>query len=154
MQKLHRIEIKAGLNVISPIILFLLLLLLDIRFHLTIKFYFGLSLFTTIYIITYIWDVRYFLLIRKIVFSAPILVVKKEIAKLEKYKTKTTRMRYAFMPFAILGIFLMFAQKPIFNTESIVMLALIIIVFILSPLQSLVNIFIEIASNSYVDKTS
>jgi Na+-transporting NADH:ubiquinone oxidoreductase subunit NqrC len=71
-------------------------------------------------------------LIRKIDFSGAILSIKKRIAELEKYKIKTTRIRYLIMPFAILGIFFMIIQKPIFNTESIIMLVLIILVFISS----------------------
>jgi hypothetical protein len=75
---------------------------------------------------------KIFLLIRKIDFSESILSLKKEIAELEKYKIKITRISYMFMPFAILGIFLMLIQKPIYNAESIVMLALIVLVYISS----------------------
>jgi hypothetical protein len=71
-------------------------------------------------------------LIRKIDFSGAILSIKKQLVELEKYKIKTTRIRYLIMPFAILGIFFMLIQKPIFNTESIIMLVLIILVFISS----------------------
>ena len=102
------------------------------KFSFSLTFYIGLSLFLAIFVITYIWDVRYFLLIRKIDFSGAILYIKKQLVELEKYKIKTTRIRYLIMPFAILGIFFMLIQKPIFNTESIIMLVLIILVFISS----------------------
>jgi uncharacterized membrane protein len=129
---LNWIKIKAGLNVLSPVILILMIKIMDMKFSLTSNFYIGLSLFLTIFIITYIWDVRYFFLIRKVDFSTAILSIKKQIAELEKYKIKTTKIRYLIMPFAILGIFFMIIQKPIFNSELIVMFALIILVFVSS----------------------
>jgi len=131
-KRLNWIKIKAGFNVFSPVILILMIMIMDVKFSLTINFYIGLSLFTALFVITYIWNFRYFLLIRKIDFSGAILSIKKGIAELEKYKIKTTRIKYMIMPFAILSIFFMFIQKPIFNTESIVLFGLIVIVFISS----------------------
>jgi len=131
-KRLNWIKIKAGFNVLSPAILILLIKVMDMKFSLTSSFYIGLSLFLTLFIINYIWNIRYFLLIRKIDFSGAILSIKKQIAELEKYKIKTTKIRYLIMPFAIIGIFFMLIQKPIFNTESIVMFALIILVYITS----------------------
>jgi len=131
-KRLNWIKIKAGFNVLSPLILILMIKIMDMKFSLTSSFYIGLSLFLTLFIINYIWNIRYFLLIRKIDFSGAILSIKKQIAELEKYKIKTTKIRYLIMPFAIIGIFFMIIQKPIFNTESIVMFALIILVYITS----------------------
>jgi len=131
-KRFNWIKIKAEISLFSPIILFLALLVTDIQFCLTVNFYIGLSLFAAIYVTNYVWGIRYFLLIRKIDFSESILSLKKEIAELEKYKIKITRISYMFMPFAILGIFLMLIQKPIYNAESIVMLALIVLVYISS----------------------
>ena len=131
-KRLNWIKIKAGFNVLSPVILILLIKVMDMKFSLTSSFYIGLSLFLTLFIINYIWNIRYFLLVRKIDFSGAILLIKKQIAELEKYKIKTTKIRYLIMPFAIIGIFFMIIQKPIFNTESIVMFALIILVYITS----------------------
>jgi uncharacterized membrane protein len=131
-KRLNWIKIKAGFNVLSPAILILLIKVMDMKFSLTSSFYIGLSLFLILFIINYIWNIRYFLLIRKIDFSGAILSIKKQIAELEKYKIKTTKIRYLIMPFAIIGIFFMLIQKPIFNTESIVMFVLIILVYISS----------------------
>lgn len=131
-KRLNWIKIKAGFNVLSPLILILMIKIMDMKFSLTSSFYIGLSLFLTLFIINYIWNIRYFLLIRKIDFSGAILSIKKQIAELEKYKIKTTKIRYLIMPFSIIGIFFMLIQKPIFNTESIIMFALIILVYISS----------------------
>jgi hypothetical protein len=131
-KRLNWIKIKAGFNLLSPIIL-VLIIFMDVKFTLTIYFYIGLSLFIALSVITYIWNIRYFLLIRKIDFSDTILSIKKGIVELEKYKIKISRIKYLIIaPFAMLAIFSMFFQKPIFNIESIVLCGLILIVFISS----------------------
>jgi len=131
-KRLNWIKIKAGFNVLSPIILPLLLMIMKVQFQLTTQFYIGLSIFSIIYLTIYIWDVKYFLLIRKIDFSDSILVIKKSLAILEKYMIKKTRFRYVLMPFAIIGIFLMLFQKLVFNIESIIFFILVVLVFLSS----------------------
>jgi uncharacterized membrane protein len=131
-RRLNWMKIKACYYVLSPVILFILLLIMDIQFRLTVNFYIGLSLFVPIYVINYIWDIKYFLLIRKIDFSDPILTIKKGIAELEKYKIKIWKIRYLLTPLAILGVLLMLFQKPTFNMQSVIMLVLIALVFIAS----------------------
>ena len=133
-KRLNWIKIKAGLKILSPILFVVILLFLDVQFSLTINFYIGLGLFLPVYAITYIWDIRYFKLIRAIDFSMPVLSIKKVIAELEKYKIKTTRLRYLLMPFGIIGFLLMIIHKITFsfNLVSLMPLLLIIIVFILS----------------------
>jgi hypothetical protein len=133
-RRLNWIKIKAALNILSPILFVMLLLVLDVQFSLTINFYIGLGLFLPGYTITYIWDIRYYTLVRKIDFSMPVLSIKKEIAKLEKYKIKTTRIRYLLMPFGMIGFILMIIHKITFsfNLVSIMPLLLIVLVFISS----------------------
>jgi hypothetical protein len=133
-RQLSWIKIKAGFFVLSPILLVLFLLVLNVQFSLTTNFYIGLSLFLPIYTITYIWDIRYFKLIRIIDFSKPVLSIKKQIAELEKYKIKKTRIRYLLMPLAMIGFILMIIHKInfSFNLVSFVTLLLIILVFISS----------------------
>jgi hypothetical protein len=105
---------------------------MKVQFQITTQFYIGLSIFLIIYLTIYIWDVKYFLLIRKIDFSDSILVIKKNLAVLEKYMIKKTRFKYMLMPFAIIGIFLMLFQKPVFNIESIIFFVLVVLVFVSS----------------------
>jgi hypothetical protein len=135
-RQLNWIKIKAGFFVLSPILLVLFLLVLNVQFSITTNFYIGLSLFLPIYTITYIWDIRYFKLIRTIDFSKPVLSIKKQIAELEKYKIKKTRLRYLLMPLAMIGFILMIIHKINFNFNfnlvSLVPLLLIILVFISS----------------------
>jgi hypothetical protein len=133
-RKLNWIKIKAGLSIFSPIVFVTLLLVLDVQFRLTTNFYIGLGLFLPIYAITYVWDIKYFNLIRNVDFSMPVLSIKKVIAELEKYKIKTTRIRYLLMPVAMIGFLLMIIQRITisFNFVSIIPLLLIILVFISS----------------------
>lgn len=88
-----------------------------------------MGLFIPIYLINYIWDIKYFILIRKIDFSDKILTIKKKFAKLEKYTIKTSKIRHLLMPLAILAALLMLFRGFVFNKESIVMLILIVLVF-------------------------
>jgi hypothetical protein len=130
-KRLNWIKIKAGINIFSPICFVLLLLILDVQFSFTISFYIGLGLFLPGYAITYYWDVRYFILIRKVDFSLPVLSIKKVIAELEKYKIRTTRLRYLLMPLGMIGFLLMIIHKITFRFDllSITPLLLIILVF-------------------------
>jgi len=131
-RRFNWIRIKAGFNIFSPVILFILLVVMNIRFNYTVSFFIGLSLFLSVYILSYIWDIKYFLLIRKLDFSNAIVTIKKGVAELEKYKIKTTRIKYVLMPVAIVGIFCMLIQKPIINKETIFLFALIILVLLSS----------------------
>lgn len=133
-RKINWIKIKAGLSIFSPVVFVTLLLVLDVQFRITTNFYIGLGLFLPIYAITYAWDIRYFNLIRNVDFSMPVLSIKKAFAELEKYKIKTTRIRYLLMPVAMIGFLLMIIQRITisFNFVSIIPLLMIILVFISS----------------------
>jgi hypothetical protein len=133
-RRLNWIKIRAGYSILSPLIFVTALLVLNVQFYISISFYIGLALFLPVYTITYIWDIKYFILIRKIDFSMPVLTLKKEIAQLEKYKIKKTRIRYMLMPFAIAGFLLMIIHSMNFspNFVSIIPLLLIVLVFLSS----------------------
>jgi hypothetical protein len=133
-RRLNWIKIKAGLTIISPLFFVPLLLIQDIQFHLTTRFYIGLGLFLPVLIISYIWDIRYFILIGNVDFSRRVLSIKKVIAELQKYKIKKTRFRYLLMPFAMMGVLLMIVQKVTISLDfmSLFPLLLIILVFVSS----------------------
>jgi hypothetical protein len=133
-RRLNWIKIRTGYDMLSPLIFVIALLVLNVQFYISNSFYIGLALFLPVYTITYIWDIKYFKLIRKIDFSMPILTLKKEIAQLEKYKIKKTRIRYMLMPFAIAGFLLMIIHSMNFslNFVSIIPLLLIALVFLSS----------------------
>ena len=133
-RKLNWIKIKAGLSIFSPILLVTLILVLNVQFILSTNFYIGLGLFLPVYLITYAWDIRYFNLIRNVDFSMSVLSINKTIVELEKYKIKTTRIRYLLMPVAMTGFILMIIKKINVNLNfvSFVPLILIVLVFISS----------------------
>jgi hypothetical protein len=133
-RRLNWIRIRAVISIFSPIIFVIVLLVLKVPFNIGPSFYIGLAMFLPVYIITYIWDIEYFKLIRKIDFSMPVLTLKKEVAQLEKYKIKKTRIRYMLTPFAMAGFLLMIIHKIniSLNFVSIIPLLLMILVFLSS----------------------
>ena len=130
-KRLNWIKIKAGFNLILPLVIILSILVPNVQLRTAVDFYVGLGLFTAFSVVTYFWAIKYYLLICKIDFSEPILSIKKAIAELEKYKIKITRIGYVFVPFAMTGIFLM-AQIPVFSGNSILPFSLIILVMVTS----------------------
>jgi hypothetical protein len=130
-RRFNWIKIKAGLWIFSPVLLLFLILILNVQFNISARFYVGLGLFLPVYIINYIWDIRYYKLIRETDFTMPVLSIKKVFAELEKYKIKTTKIRYLLMPLAMVGFLLMIIHKITFRFDffSILPLLLIVLVF-------------------------
>jgi hypothetical protein len=133
-RRLNWIKIKAGLWIFSPVLFVSLILILNVQFNISTRFFIGLGLFLPVYIITYIWDIRYFKLIHGIDFALPVLSIRKVITELEKYKIKTTKIRYLLMPLAMAGFLLMIIHKITFSFDflSILPLLLIVLVFFLT----------------------
>jgi len=129
-RRLNWIKIKAALTIISPVFFVPLILIQDIQFHITTRFYIGLGLLLPVVIISYIWDIRYFILIGKVDFSRPVLSIKKIIAELQKYKIKKTRFRYLLMPLAMAGILLMIIQKLTISFDFLSLLPLLLIILV------------------------
>jgi hypothetical protein len=130
-RRLNWIKIKAGLWIFSPVLFVFLLIILNVQFIVSTRFFIGLGLFLPGYIINYIWDIRYYTLIRGIDFTMPVLTLKKVIAELEKFKIKKTKIRYLSMPLGMLGFLLMIIHKITFHFDffSILPLLLIVLVF-------------------------
>ena len=129
-RRLNWIKIKAALTIISPVFFVPLILIQDIQFHITTRFYIGLGLLLPVVIISYIWDIRYFILIGKVDFSRPVLSIKKIIAELQMYKIKKTRFRYLLMPLAMAGILLMIIQKLTISFDFLSLLPLLLIILV------------------------
>jgi hypothetical protein len=130
-KRFNKIKIKAGINLIAPFILILFLVLPNTDFHNTYYFYSGLTVFLVLATIIYIWTIKYYIMIGKIDFSNPVLIIKKNIQELERYKIKTTKLGYIFTPFAMIGIFLV-ANIPLFSMDTVLFLLLVVIVMIFS----------------------
>ncbi len=129
-RRINWIKIKAGLWIFSPVLFVFLILILNVQFNISTRFFIGLGLFLPVYIITYIWDIRYFRLIRGIDFAMPVLSIRKVITELEKYKIKTTKIRYLLMPLAMAGFLLMIIHKITFSFDFLSILPLLLIVLV------------------------
>jgi len=130
-KRFNWIKIKAASWLFSPLLFVFLILILDVQFKISTRFFIGLGLFLPVIAITYFWDIKYFKLIHGIDFSKPILSIKRNIAELEKYKIKTTKIRYLLGPIAMVGYMLMIIQKITISLDffSILPLFLIVLVF-------------------------
>ncbi|MFA9372047.1 MAG: hypothetical protein ACERIH_10095 [Labilibaculum antarcticum] len=124
-------KVKAGVNLILPIVLILLLLVPNIHYRSSADFYIGLFMFGGVSMVIYYWSARYFMLINKVDFSSSITLIKKNIKQLEKYKVKLKKVGYILMPFGITGVFLL-VEFPLFSRESFLPIFLIILVMIIS----------------------
>ena len=129
-RRLNWVKVKAALWIFSPVLFVSLILILNVQFNISTRFFIGLSLFLPVYIINYIWDIRYFTLIREIDFTMPVLSIKKVIAELEKYKIKTTKIRYLLMPLAMIGFLLMIIHKITIKLDFFSLLPLLLIVLV------------------------
>lgn len=129
-RRLNWIKIKAGLWIFSPALFVFLIMILNVQFNISTRFFIGLGLFLPVFIITYIWDIRYYTLIRGIDFAMPVLSIRKVIAELEKYKIKTTKIRYLLMPLAMVGFLLMIIHKITFSFDFLSILPLLLIVLV------------------------
>ena len=130
-KRLNWEKIKAGLNLILPIVLILFILVPNIKYRPSIDFYVGIFIFGMVFSVLYYWSVRYYMLIGRIDFSSSITLIKKNIKQLEKYKIKLRRFGFILMPFGLIGIFLL-GEFPVFSKDSILPVSLIILVMIIS----------------------
>ena len=130
-KKIRWIKLKAGFNLILPIVIISVLLIPNVVFRNEISFYTGFFLFASFALITYYWAIMYYLLLNKIDFNNPITLIKKDIKQVEKYKIKVTKFSYIFAPFGLTGVFLI-ANMPILSKHSILPISLIILVFLFS----------------------
>jgi hypothetical protein len=129
-RRLNWIKIKAGLWIFSPLLFVFLVLILDVQFNISARFFIGLSLFLPVYIISYIWDIKYFRLIHGIDFTMPVLTIRKVITELEKFKIMTTKIRYLLMPVAMTGFLMMIIHKITLRPDFLSLLPLLLIVLV------------------------
>lgn len=130
-KRLKWITIKAGFDLILPIII-LLVFVPKFKVRDEVEFYASILFFGIFCFLTYYWRFRYFIFIRKIDLNNPVTSVKKELYNLERYKVRITKLSFVLMPFAITSIFLI-AGIPIFSKGllpfSFLMLFLLISIF-------------------------
>ena len=120
----------AALRIFSPLLFIFLVLILKVQFQVSFHFYIGLILFVPVFCLTYFWDIRYYMKISEIRFSLPVLTLRKSFAELEKYRLKTTKIRYLLMPVAMAGFLMMIIRKVTIKPDLLTMLPLVLIVIV------------------------
>ena len=128
-KRIFRIRYRSIFDLILPLVL-LPIILPQIKIRNEPSFYIGAFLFGSFFILTYVWALKYFLKVMKIDFSNSLIILKKQIAELEKSKLKTTRIGYMFFPFVLTGIFMLGGfQIHEITFYSMLPLFLIVVVF-------------------------
>lgn len=130
-KKMNWMRAKAIIKLILPILLLTIGLIPRLNFRTEYSFIIGAIMFGVVFLSGYFWNMKYFLKLSQIDLRGSITVTRKEIIELEKYKFKTTKLGYILMPFAVLGIFMMF-EVPIFSKETILPILLILVVMAVS----------------------
>jgi hypothetical protein len=128
-KRIRWIKIHSIYELILPLIL-LPIFIPQMEFRNETSFYIGAFLFGTFCIITYIWAVKYFLKVMKIDFSSTIIILKRQIAELEKNRLKTKKIGLILFPFVLIGIFMLGGFRiHEFTFYSMLPLLLIVVVF-------------------------
>lgn len=129
-KKVNWMRIKATGWLLSPLIFIFLVVVLKVEFIISTRFFIGLGLFLPVFLLAYVWDVRYFMLARRIDLAEPVLSIKRVLTEIEQYKIRTTRIRYLLMPLAMTGFILMIARKFTFAPDFVSMLPILLIVVV------------------------
>ena len=130
-KRIDWIKIKSLTGLILPLVGFIILVIPRLEFSLKFQVVLGLILFLSIFVLTYIWAIRLHLLIEKLSFNGPVLVVRKQLKLVQKYKLKIKRDGYMLAPFMIVGIFLS-VGFPILSSKMIPFYVLCVVVFLVS----------------------
>jgi hypothetical protein len=104
-RRISWIKFHSIFNLILPLVI-IPIFITQVKFRDEPSFYIGVFLFGSLCTLTYIWAIMYFLRVIKINFTNPIILLKQQIAELEKSKLKTTRIGYLLVPFILTGVYL------------------------------------------------
>lgn len=115
-----------------PCFIAIIIEVMNMRINFTLNFYIGIGLFIPIFLFVWSLNIKHYRLIRKINFSMPITVVKKQIAELERYSIWMTKTRNMLMSLLILGMLLIFIPQNVCNVEYVILLVLVVLVFLAS----------------------
>lgn len=112
-----------------PCLIAITIEVMNIRISFTSNVYIGIGLFIPVFLFVWSLNIKHYLLIRKVNFAIPTILIKKQIAELERYCIWMTRVRNIFMPFLIAGMLLIFIPQSVCHVEFILLLVLVILVF-------------------------
>ena len=129
--KIRWMKVKSIFSLIVPPIFLLIFFISNLSYRPDTNFIIGGILFGTVFITSYIWTVQYFIRLSQIDFKNTITTTTKNLNELRKYKFRNTKLGYMFIPFAMIGIFMVF-EIPIFSKNSLLPISLIIVTMIVS----------------------
>ena len=130
-KKINWSKIKIGFNLIAPLAIIIIVLIPNIDYRAEIGFYIGVLLFGLFYGLFYYWEIKYYILLKNLDFQKPIITIKNDLKRIEKFKVKLTKFSFVLSPIALIGIFLL-GNIPILSSDSIIPISLIIIVMMIS----------------------
>lgn len=120
---------QLGTPLLLPCLIAIIIEVTNIRISFTPNFYIGIGLFIPVFLFVWSLNIKHYLLIRKVNFSIPTILIKKQIAELERYCIWMTRVRNIFMPLLIAGMLLIFVPQSVCHVEFILLLVLVISIF-------------------------
>jgi hypothetical protein len=129
-KRLDWLKIKTLAGLILPFMLLILVVIPRLEFTLEIDRVIGYLFFVPTYVIAYIWAIRLYLLIEKLNFKDPLLVVSRQLRLVERYKLRIKRFNLMLAPLMIIGIFLS-AGMPVFSVRMIPFYVLCVISFLI-----------------------
>lgn len=115
-----------------PCLIAVIMEVMNIRIGFTSNFYIGLGLFVPTFVFVWSLNFKHYLLIRSIDLSTPVILIKKQVAELERYTIRMTKMRNVLMPALIAGMLLIFIPQGVYIVEFALMIVLVVTVFVLS----------------------
>ena len=103
------------------------------------EFYMGVVICLASFSCMYYWAIKDFLLVRRIKFSEPITVTRKNVNNLEKYKAKVMKLGFWIAPVYLFGIILL-CKLPFMTVRFIVFISVITLLMIItSYIHSLIR---------------
>ena len=130
-KKIRWMKAKTIFSLILPPIFLIIFFISKLEYRPDTNFIIGAILFGTVFITSYIWTVQYFIKLSEIDFKNAITTTTKNLTELKKYKFRNTKLGYMLIPFAMIGIFMVF-EIPIFSKNSILPIFLIFATMIVS----------------------
>lgn len=115
-----------------PCLIVVIIEVMNIKLDFTLKFYVGLGLFVPVFLFVWSLNIKHYLLLCKMNLSNPVILIKKQVAELERYSIWMTKMRNICMPVAIAGMLLIFIPHGANVLESVLMIGLVVSIFIVS----------------------
>jgi hypothetical protein len=130
-KKIRWMKAKTIFSLIVPPFFLVIFFISNLKYRPDTNFIIGAILFGAVFITSYIWTVEYFIKLSQIDFKNAITTTAKNLTELRRYKYRNTKLGYTFIPFVLIGTFMIF-DIPLFSTNSLLPILLILVTMIVS----------------------